>query len=266
MFSVKVLPAEVAIKVDLYGSDQWVDVETLPVGRHFYNAITHDVIKYPAYIQQWSYDSLSFQDIDGLQMAANVAIDYKFVPENIPEMYQEYRKSADYITSVYFPNWIKNAMIEQSAKMKVDEIYWSKKEQFRSAVLEQLRKEFEQKGIYIDNLYFTNGIQVPQAVYDTINAKIQATQIAQQKQNELAATEAESNKRILEEKWKAQSRIIESESRAQEIRNLNESLTDRYIQYRKLEMQQQMISKRNGEMPKVTSSSQSILDLSSIVQ
>jgi len=253
-FSVKVRPAEVAISVDLYGNNKGVELEVLPTGRNFYNSISHDVIKYPAYIQQGIYEDITFQDIDGLALAASVAIDYKFVAENIPALYQEYRKSADYITSVYFGTWIKNAMIKQASAMQVDEIYGAKKEEFRNLVLAQLKEEFEPKGIFIDNLYFTNGIGIPEAVKARIDSKIEATQIAQQKQNELAAVEADAKKRIVEAQSIADANTI-----------LANSLTEAVLRNKQLELQKEAIPRWNGSVPMVIGSSNGlILDLANL--
>jgi regulator of protease activity HflC (stomatin/prohibitin superfamily) len=262
-FSVKVNPAEVAISVDLYGSDKGVELEVLGTGRNFYNAITHDVIKYPSYIQQGRYKDLKFQDVDGLTVSADVAIDYKFVEEQIPQLYTEYRKEAGYITEIYFPTWIKNAMIEQSSKLQVDEIYGSKKEDFRNSVLEQLRGEFEPKGIFIENLYFTNGIQIPAAVLGRIDQKIKATQIAQQKQNELAAVEADVAKTLAKEAGDAKARLIEATSKAEANRLLNQSLSENVLRFKELEVRSGVVKKWDGDLPDVVGNDGGfILDIS----
>lgn len=263
-FSVRIEPAEVGILVDMYGSDKGVELEVIGTGRTFYNSITHDVITYPAYIQQGVYEDVKFQDIDGLTLDVDIAIDYKFVPENIPALYMEYRKSARDITRNYFPIWIKNAMVEQSATMQVDKIYGEDKEEFRQNVLAQLREEFETKGIYIDNIYFAREIGIPSEVRSRISDKIEATQIAQQKQNELAAVVAEANKRIAEEEGKAKSRIIESDSRAEANRILNASLSPQILRFKELELQKDSIDKWNGVLPYVTSDSGLILDLGTL--
>ena len=265
IFSVKVRPAEVAIIVDLYGSDKGVEIDVLPTGRNFYNRITHDIIIYPAAIQQGIYDDVSFQDVDGLTLSADIAINYKFESENIPFLYQEYRKDADFITANYFNTWIRNAMVEQSSKMKVDEIYGEKKEEFRDSVLAQLREEFNTKGIYIEDIYFTNGIQIPPEVSARINDKIQATQIAQQKQNELAAVEADVQKVIAEEEGKAKSRIIEANSRSEANNILNNSLTPNVLRFKELELQKEAIGEWNGVVPMVQGSGEGlILDLGTL--
>lgn len=264
-FSTRINPGEVAIKVDMYGSDKGVESELLYTGRNFYNPFVYDIIKYQTYIQQKEYKSIQFQDVDGMILGADVAISYKFSGEKISKLYEEYRKKPEQITNEYFPTWIRNAMVNQSSQMKVDEIYGVKKEEYRNKVREELKNNFIEKGIIIEDVYFTNGVQIPEGVRQRIDDKIKATQIAQQKENELAAVKAEAEKRIAEEEGKAKSRIIESESRAKEIDNLNKTLTSQYLEFRKLEIQQQAIEKWNGIQPNVVSGSNGmILDIGAI--
>lgn len=267
VFSVAVRPGEVAIKVDMYGHDKGVQAEVLPTGRNFYNAITHDVIKFPTYIQQKDYKEIQFQDVDGMMLSTDVAVAYKFSNEKIADLYVEYRRNPRQITEDYFPTWIRNAMVKQSSTMKVDEIYGTKKEQYRVAVKEALQADFSEKGIIIDDIYFTKEIVIPEQVKARIDSKIQATQIAQQKENELAAVKADVEKRVAEEEGKARSRIIESESRAKEIENLTAQLSDKYIAYLKLDVQKTAVDKWNGVQPTVVSGNgDMIFDISSVKQ
>ncbi len=264
IFSVQVKPAEVAIKVDMYGGDKGVQTETLKTGRTFYNAITHDVIKYPIYIQQKDYNGIQFQDVDGLILSADVAVAYKFKEDKVAVLYEQYRKQPSSITKEYFPTWIRNAMVNESSTMKVDEIYGVRKEEFRSNVKMALQKDFEEKGIIIEDIYFINGIQIPEAVKSRIDDKVKANQIAEQKKNELEATKADVEKQVAVEEGKARSRIIESESRAEEIENLNVSLSPAYLEFKALEIKNKAIEKWNGVQPTVVGSEGLILDIGAI--
>jgi regulator of protease activity HflC (stomatin/prohibitin superfamily) len=69
-FSEKVPVGYTAIKVDVYGKE--VEPEGLHTGRNFVNVITHDVFKYPIFIQQMEYLDLRFQDKDGLVVTADI--------------------------------------------------------------------------------------------------------------------------------------------------------------------------------------------------
>lgn len=264
-FSVAVRPGEVAIKVDMYGHDKGVQTEVLPTGRNFYNVITHDVIKFPTYIQQKEYKDVTFQDVDGMTLKTNVAVAYKFSNDKIGKLYEEYRKSPSQITDNYFPTWIRDAMVARSSTMKVEEIYGIKKEEYRNSVKQTLQAQFEDKGIIIDNIYFTGDIVIPDSVKQRIDESAQASQIAQKKENELAAVRADVEKAVAEEEGKARSRIIESESRAKEIENLKTQLSPEYIEYLKLEIQKMAVGIWNGAQPMVVSgSSDMIFDINSL--
>jgi regulator of protease activity HflC (stomatin/prohibitin superfamily) len=269
MFSVMVRPGEVAIKVDMYGGDKGVESEVMNTGRNFYNSITHDVVKFPTYVQQATYEAIQFQDVEGLLMSANVAVAYKFSEESIASLYEEYRKTPKQITNQYFPVWIRDAMVTESSTKNVDDLYGAGKEEYRIAVREKLRSQFQGKGIVIEDVYFTDGIAIPDAILQKVNAKIQADQIAQQKETELRQTEADVAKKIAEEEGKAKSRIIESESRRQAIDNLSQTLTPAYLQFRKLENEAKAIEAWNGDVPKIQmgeGGGNFLLDVSSAVQ
>jgi len=128
-------------------------------------------------------------------------------------------------------------------------VYGSKKEEFRQSVLTQLREEFGAKGIHIDNLYFTNGIEIPSSVKSRINAKIEATQLAQQKENELQATQADVEKQVAVEEGKARSRIIEAESRARANTILSNSLTANVLRFKELENDVLWMEAWDGKVP-----------------
>lgn len=266
-FHVRIEPGEVGIKVDMYGSDKGVEIEVLNTGRNFYNPITHDVIRYPAYIQQAEFENLQFQDNDGILLSADVAISYKFTADNIPSLYKEYRRDARSILYQYFPVWIKNAMVKKAAELPVDEIYGPRKEEYRLSVLESLKDDFEAKGISVENIYFTSGIDIPPNVANRIEEKIKATQIAQQKVNELAATQADVEKQVAVEEGKARSRLIEAESRAEANRILNASLTTTILRHKELEIQKEAIQQWNGVQPDVvTGGNDMLLDVSSFTK
>lgn len=195
-FSVKVEPGYVGIKVDLYGSNKGVSVETLKTGRTFYNAFTNDIYRFPTFIQQEEFEDIEFQDNDGLTMSANVAISYKFSDEKVSTLFESYRKSPAEITREYFPMWLRNAMVQGASVYKVDEIYGDKKEEYRQLVITSLRDQLAPNGIIVDDIYFTDAMDIPQQIKEKIDAKINATQIAQQKQNELAAVEADAKKAV----------------------------------------------------------------------
>lgn len=261
-FSVKVLPAEVAISVDLYGEDKGVEVEVLPTGRNFFNSITHDVIKYPAYVQNHKFEDVNFKDSDGLSLSTDITVDYKFKAGDIPTIYTTYRQSADNIKEMYFDKWLKDSVIRTvSGKYNAEKLYSAGMSEFKDDIVASLRERFEKEGIEVRDVYLDD-LQLPEQVTKQIQEKINATQIAQRKERELQATEADVAKIVAEEEGKAKSRIIEAESRSKSNAIIQQSLTTQVIEFKRLENQIEAIRKWNGQLPQVTNGGDGlILDL-----
>lgn len=249
VFSVKIPVWNVGIKVNMYWDGKWVSVYTLKTGRNWYNPITNDIYKYPVFIQQKEYSWVSFQDIDWLVITSNIGMDYQFKEEDVPKVFENYRQSADNITSQLMATWLKSSVNRASSSFKVDELYWPKKEEFRLAVLENIKKDFDEKWILVNNIYFVWDMVLPPQVMTRINAKIEATQTAMQKENELRAVEAEAQKQIAEAKWISESTLIKAQAEAEAIKIKTQAIMSQgWQEY----VQLQAIEKWNGVLPVTT--------------
>lgn len=246
IFSVKIPVWYTGIKVDLYWTNKWVNLNTLSTWRNWYNPFTSDVYTYPIFIQQKEYSQISFQDTDWLSIVSNIGMDYQFKSESISSIFENYRSSADRITNELMSTWLKSSINRASSKFKVDELYWPKKEEFRLSILENIKKDFDEKGIIVSNIYFVGTMDLPQQVMQRINAKIEATQTAMQKENELRAVEAEAQKQIAEAKWYNESQIIKAKADAEAIRIKSEAIKSQWwTEY----VQLQAIEKWNWVLP-----------------
>ena len=242
-FSVKVPVWYSAIKVNLYAQE--VEPEGLHTWRNFYNSITSDVYKYPIFIQQTEYRDLRFQDKDGLLIVADIWMDYKFDEAQIGSLYEEYRAGVSKITNNYMRTWVKNAINRASSEFEVDALYWPDKEEFRLKVLDNLQKDLNTKWIVVNNVYFTDDMELPMEVVWRINAKIEATQKAMQKENELRAIKAEAQKTIAEAEWVAEAEIIRATAVANANKMINASITSTLIEYERTK-------KWDGKLPQLT--------------
>lgn len=246
VFSIKIPVWYTGIKVDLYWTNKWVNLNTLSTWRNWYNPFTSDVYTYPIFIQQKEYSQISFQDTDWLSIVSNIGMDYQFKSESISSIFENYRSSADRITNELMATWLKSSINRASSKFKVDELYWPKKEEFRLSILENIKKDFDEKGIIVSNIYFVGTMDLPQQVMQRINAKIEATQTAMQKENELRAVEAEAQKQIAEAKWYNESQIIKAQADAEAIRIKSEAIKSQWwAEY----VQLQAIEKWNWVLP-----------------
>lgn len=242
-FSVKVPVGYTAIKVDVYGKN--VEPQGLKTGRNFVNTITHDVYKYPIFIQQMEYQDVRFQDKGGLVVVADIGMDYKFDETKIGTIYSEYRAWVDKITSNYMRTWVTNAVNRASSDFDVDALYGESKEEFRLAVLKNLQDDLSKKGIVVNNIYFTDDMELPQQVKDRINSKIEATQKAMQAENELRTTKAEAQKVIEAARGDAEAILLKAKAEADANKLIDQSITPTLIEYEKSK-------KWNGALPQVT--------------
>ena len=161
IFSVKIPVWYTWIKVNMYWDWKWVSIYTLKTGRNYYNPFFADIYTYPTFIQQKEYIWVSFQDVDWLTITSNIGMDYQFKWELISSIFENYRASSDKITNELMSTWIKSSINRASSKFKVDEIYWQKKEAFRLTILENIKKDLDEKWIMVSNIYFVWQMDLP---------------------------------------------------------------------------------------------------------
>ncbi len=217
IFSIKVPVWYMAIKVNMYWDSKWVSVYTLKTGRNYYNPFLSDVYKYPTHIQQKEYRNINFQDTDWLVIWTNIWLDYQFNEAQVPKIFEQYRANSSKITDELMFTWLKNSINRAASKFKVDEIYWPKKEEFRLLVLENIKQDFDTKWIVVNNIYLVGDMKLPEQVITRINAKIEATQTAMQKENELRAVEAEAAKVVAQAKWEAEAKVTAAKWNAEAL-------------------------------------------------
>lgn len=222
------------VKVNLYGNDRGVQAEELGVGWVWVGP-GHELYQFPTFTQNvvWTQsktegskndDSFTFQDRDGLELSADIGISYFVEPGKSAELFQKYRRGIDEITSVFLRNMVRDALVEYTADMSAEEVYSTRKVELINRVEESVRQQVVEFGLNIEKIYLVGSIRLPTAVIDSINAKIQATQIAQQRENEVATATAEANKQIEAARGRAESVRIEAEQRAAAIEVEGEAL------------------------------------------
>ena len=86
-------------------------------------------------------------------------------------------------------------------------------------------------------------------VIDALNRKIEATQRAEQRENELREAEAEAKKKIAQAQGQAKSSVALAKGKAEANRLLNSSISTQLIQWEKLELEKKALEKWNGILP-----------------
>lgn len=259
---------EVGIKFDLLGSDKGVTSETAKPGYHWIGVNT-ELYRFPTWTQNYVWtasetegsendESFRFQDVDGLTLSADIGITYTLDKNKVPELFSKYKRGINEITDIFLRNTVRDELVSESSILNVQDIYGKGKTALLDRVESNVNKILSPTGVMVDKLYWIGDIRIPQKVREAINRKIEATQKAEQRENELRETEAEANKviaraegerqsTIIIAEGKAASLLIEAEAEAKANRLINQSLTHTLNEYKKIETW-------DGKLPHVTGS------------
>jgi regulator of protease activity HflC (stomatin/prohibitin superfamily) len=253
----KVPAGNVGVKVNLLGGDKGVDNEVVGPGRYFLTW-NQDMFIFPTFTQNYGWtkdndpamgspndESIEFQSTEGMLISADVGISYHIQPDKVALVFQKYRRGVAEITDIYLRNMVRDALVTESATMKVDAVYGEKRAELMDKVTDDVKRQVEPIGIVVEKLYWIGALRLPQQVTDAINAKLQATQKAQQRENEVAQSRAEADKKIEEARGDAQSTLLNAQAQAQANKLLGESITPELVRY-------QFVSKWDGILSKVS--------------
>jgi len=251
----KVPAGHVGVKVYLLGGDKGVDSEELGVGRYWIG-FNEELYLFPTFMQnyEWTADSrggsendesISFQTVEGLTVNADVGISYSIDPMQVTEIYQTYRRGVDEITDTFLRNMVRDALVKVASDKPVEYVYGAGKAALIETALQIVRDQVQSQGIIVSKIYWIGEIRLPDNVIGSINAKIEATQKAQQRRNEVEQAIAEADKAIEVARGEAQSILRVAEAQAQANKLLAESITDELVRYRALE-------KWDGVLPRMT--------------
>ena len=241
-------PGYVGVIVDLLGAQKGVEAKELHVGMHWI-APWKTVYQFPIFEQNdtWEGDcaGFNFQTSEGMAVSADIGITYHLRPESIPIIFQRYRRGMDEITNIFIRNYIRDAINKSASKTKIEDLY-SGKEGFFEDVELHVKQDLAPIGIEISRIYLIGRFHFPTNVITALNAKIEAMQRAQQRENELREAEAEAKKQIAKAEGQARCAILQAESEAKANDLLSKSVTPDLIQW-------QAVQKWDGKLPSVTS-------------
>jgi len=260
----RVEPGYVGIKVNLLGSDKGVNGEELGVGRYFIGPNTQ-LFTFPTFQQNivWTKDaaegsendeSITFQTVEGMSCNADIGLAYHLQADKVSEIFGKYRKGIEEITDVYIRNVVRDAINDVASRMPVEDVYGKGKAKFVDDVSEQVREQLTPDGIIVDKISLIGNIRIPQQVTKALNAKLEASQRAQQRETELREAEAQAKKKIAEAEGEAKSIILKAEAQAKANQLLAKSITPTLVKY-------EQVKKWNGVLPQVTSEGGTLVNL-----
>jgi len=255
LFTWKVIdPGYTGIKINRL-VNKGVTREDIVTGFIFYNPIQSTVVTYPTFIQRvaWTHDKaegkpsneeLTFNTKDSVPVNIDVAVSYQLEAPRVPEFYTKFRAdNIDSFTHGFLRDTTRNIVANIGSEYNFDEINGTKKEEFLQRSGKQLHETVGLYGVNIQQFGLIGSLRPPQALLEAVNAKTQAIQKSIQVENEVRAAQAEAKKKIA---------IAEGEAAAN--RALASSLDPRLLEWERLKIMRDQVSKWNGKMPDVLAS------------
>ena len=270
----------------VYNMNGGVDGEVLTQGWHLV-APTKKVTTYSIGIEQ-SYltsdskgdskddESFSIPTSDGKTVRVNLEFSYRFDESRVASTFVMFKgKSGEVIKDTFIKPKIIAWTQEVSANYPVTDIFGDKRTAINAELDVYLKQKFEPYGIIIDTVNFTD-ISVDEETAAAIQKKVTAQQEMElanieaqtakiQAEKDKQVAEVAAQQKIIEENAKAEAMRINAEAEAEAMRIKAEaeadankmiaaSLTPSLIEKIKYEQW-------NGQLPKVTGSSASIVDI-----
>ncbi len=246
----RVGPGHVGIKVSMAGDAKGVDSTPAVTGWVFYNPFLTSVYEYPTFVQQVQLEGeeqITFTTKDQMKVSADISFAYSILGEKVPHFYVKFR-SDDLRTFShgYLRSLIRDKFNDVGGKYPVEGIMGPDSAAFLREVKGEVQQVMSAVGVQLEDQFgFIGAPRPPQGVIDSINNKVQAVQIAQQKQNELVQAQADAAKEVAKTEGYARSVTLRANAEAEANRKLAESITTNLLELKRLE-------KWNGTLPQVT--------------
>ena len=251
----RVPPGSVGIKVNMLGGEKGVDMTVHEPGR-VWQGVNEEVYVFPLYVQEytWSHENsqaIQFQTVDGMQVKADVGIRYTLDKAKVPLIFQRYRKGVEEITNSSLRNMVRDALVQHASSREIESVYGAGKTKLIEDVQATVVAQVRDIGINIEKVYWSGEIVLPDNVKRSINDKIQATQIAIKKENELKAAEADAAKEVAAAKGEADAALLRAKAEAESIQIKAQALraNNELIELEKVAVQKIAASRWNGSLP-----------------
>jgi regulator of protease activity HflC (stomatin/prohibitin superfamily) len=178
-------------------------------------------------------DAIRVLTADGLEVTIDLSVLYRIVPDDAPRLIREI--GVNYEDKIVRP--ITRTRIRDNAVYyEAVSLYSTKRDEFQNRIFKTIDADFRKRGLLLENLLVRN-ITLPTPVKAAIERKIQAEQEAQQMQFVLQ-----------KERQEAERKRVEAQGIADYQRIINESLSDRQLQYEQIKAIKELAGSANSKI------------------
>jgi len=190
-------------------------------------------------------DAIQVLTKDGLEVVIDLSILYRLIPDQTPRLMQQVGEL--YRQKIVRPV-ARTKVRDNAVYYEAVQLYGSKRDEFQNKIFDAMDKEFQKRGIMLENLLVRN-IKLPQSVKTSIEEKISAEQDAQKMTFVLQ-----------KEKQEAERKRVEAQGIADYQRIINTGLTKNQLQYEQIKAYKEMATSKNAKIIVIPNKSPIILD------
>lgn len=263
--ATRVNAGNVGIKINYAGTYRGVQDVPVVTGWVVYWPFSSTVLEYPVFVQNvvWTHsttegapnnEEITFTNADQMSIAVDISLAYHLDAAKVPAFYMKFRNDdLAAFTLGFMRNVTRDQFNAHGGSYHMDQIMGDNAA-FIDAVRKGVQDDLGQYGVVIDQFGIIGSPRPPPTVLESITMKVQAQQIAIQKQNELAQATADANKVVAAAEGYARSQAIRADADSNYNRKVNESLTALLIQ-------SQTVARWNGYLPTVTGGATPLISL-----
>jgi prohibitin 1 len=201
-------------------------------GVKFYNPFVSKVIKINVRIVE-SFNTLPLPTREGLSVNTEISLLYHVKPESANDVYLKF--GTNYEEVMVLSNFRATAR-QISAKYYAKELYATERDKVEKAIASELSEHISRYGFVVDAVLLKDIILPPQMV-QAIQDKVNAEQTVLKMDFVIDAQKKEAERKIIE---------AEAIKKAQNI--INESLSEKLLQYNHIEMLKSLINSANSKI------------------
>jgi regulator of protease activity HflC (stomatin/prohibitin superfamily) len=220
-----------------------VQKDVLPSGLHFVNPLL-EIEKMDVKTQNYTMsgvhdegnkggdDAMRVLTADGLEVLIDLTVLYKVLPSDAPRIVNE--TGLTYTDKIVRPV-TRTKIRDNAVYYDAVSLYSTKRDEFQQRIFSSIESDFKKRGLLLEQLLVRN-ISLPASVKAAIELKINAEQEAQKMQFVLQ-----------KERQEAERKRVEAQGISDYQRIINESLTDRQLQYEQIKAMKEIATSANAK-------------------
>jgi regulator of protease activity HflC (stomatin/prohibitin superfamily) len=178
-------------------------------------------------------DAIRVLTSDGLEVTIDLTVLYRVVAGDAPRLLQE--TGFDYQNKIVRP-LTRTKIRDNAVYYQAVELYSTKRDEFQNRIFKGIEEDFKKRGLLLEQLLVRN-ITLPASVRAAIEQKINAEQEAQKMQYVLQ-----------KETQEAERKRVEARGISDYQRIINESLTDKQLQYENIKALMELGKSQNAKI------------------